>query len=402
MDLIIFIALIVVVLGILAGIAAYITRSSADHGKKSLKLYLDWAERFELPALSAKRGDAKANSKILASVLKIVWDKKDLEELYLRHDIPNLKQSDALDFVLEADELFLSSGKGKRKKTDAGRGFIYDVHEAREGSLHLIAVDKDSHLYRDFAYGQALIKAIRDITPLNEFPEIALEEETVDEGLATMQSFVIAKSNMSLDPRVIDAITSSFSQRFGDQWVAVLLSEDVIKFQRTLPEEAVEAPRVVKEASPFAQRQEQKRLQAAEAQAALEAAEEARKAKWAEAERQRREAELDRRRQAIARGELSPLAEKPHAFIAQVLEIAVDASMLFTIEDEFEIKKVDNIGTPTVFTVYTSELIETTSSEFITFIRNMVTSLGNGFGGSWNYSTDSVPASSITFVRSIA
>lgn len=400
MDFLLFSSIAAAVLAVLAGIAFYITKANTDHGQKSLKLYLDWTERFDLPALSADRKKARDNSKILANAIKIVWNKKKLEELYLRHDIPNLTQEDALTFVLQADQLFLASKNGRRKKGDEGRGFIYDIHDAREGNLHLIAVEKSSHLYRDFVYGQALINALRDITPLNEFPEIALEEEAVDGDLVNMHSFVIAKSNMSLDPQVINAITASLTSRFGDAWQALLIADDVIKFQRAEPEELAPAP-VVKEMSPFAKRQEAKRLQAAEAQAALQAAEEARKAKWAEAEQQKRQAEVERRRQAIAAGLLSPLAERPHDFLAQTLEIAVDASELFAVDDEFEIVKTDNIGTPTAFTAYTSELVDVASPQFQSFVSSVVRAVSEGFGGSWTYSTDSTPASSITFQRAI-
>lgn len=399
MDLLTFASICLVVLLLIGGVVIYIARTTAIQSNKALTLYLDWVERLDLPPLSVKKRSAKENAKILAKNLKIVWNKRAIEEIDLRHDIENLTQKDALGFVLQADELYLTPKTGRRKDSESNRGFAYDIQDAREGNLRLLAVEKNSELYRNFAFGQALIKLIRDVTPLNEFPEIALGDGVSGDSLAGLESFVIANSSMDISPNVVTAVTNSLSQRFSGEWTAMLISEDVVKFARKEEEpEIVPAPR---EASPFFEQKESKMLAAKEAQAALEAAEESRKAKWAAAEDRKREAEIERRRQAIADGEISPLAEKPRAFLSQAIELAVDKSGLLSVDDEIEIKKSDRIGTPIMFTVFSSELITDEEKEGI-FTESVLAALKDNFGGNWLIEYDQTPASTITFHKEIA
>jgi len=372
----------------------YIMRVGAKPTQNAVVFYQELSNRFDIEQLSTEKKSAAANAKVLSENLKLLWNKKDLDELDLKPELIGLTQADALEFVTLADELFL-------EKTN--RAFIYDIHDAREGTLRLFSVEKDSEAYQVFVLGQAIVRLLKETLTIEEFPDIELPEEAASESLLNLESFVIANSGVAVDPEELYSVTATLSAKFGDDWNVYLISDDVLKFERALPEEdepiIEEKPADV---SPFALQKEAKKIAAEEAAAALLAAEAARKLRWEQAEEEKRQSAIRARQSAIAAGEISTLAEKPQSFLSQAIEIAADKADLLSIDEEVDIRKFDRIGTPTLFTVYSSELIETTEQPFIEFTESLLGSLRDNFGGDWAYEVDNEPASSISFTKGIA
>ncbi len=384
----------VIALAVIATVI-YIMRVGGKPTRNAAVFYQELSERFDtIPPLSDAKNSAKTNAKTLSDNLKLLWNKKELDEIDLKPELSGLTQADALDFVTSADELFL-------EKTD--RAFIYDIHDAREGTLRLFSVEKNSEAYQVFVLGQAIVRLLKEKLTIEEFPDIELPEEAASESLLNLESFVIANSGVAVDPEELYSVTATLSAKFGDDWNVYLISEDVLKFERALPEE--EAPVVQAkpaDLSPFAAQKEAKKQAAEEAAAALLAAEVARKFRWEQAEEEKKQNALRARQEAIASGQISTLAEKPQSFLSQAIEIAADKADLLSIDEEVEIRKFDRIGTPTLFTVYSSELIEVNETPFIEFTDSLIASLKDNFGGEWAYEVDNEPASSISFAQGIA
>ena len=365
---------------VVGAIIAYISRSGERHGKDILDLYLNWREEFELPELSTNKKHAKENAKTLARVLKIVWNKKDIEEIELRHEIPHLTQADALAFVVEAESKFLARKNGRRKKEDGELGFVFDTQDARSGNLRLLAVEKESALYRDFALGQALIKMLRDHTPIEEFPQIAIGDGNA-ETMRDVESFVVAESGITTDASIVKEITDELTQKFDDEWAALLVSDDVIKFERVYPEP--EEVIVQKAPSPFAIQKEAKQRLLEQKAIQEQAAEAERRLKWTESESEKRTRALAERDRAIAAGEINPLAARPVDLILQALEIAADQTGLFDFDDHVTVMRSDRIGSPTVFSLMSRTPVPE-SAERENFIKIILGIIIESLKGRWS------------------
>ena len=381
----------VVLLAVIVTIV-YIRKTGAKPIQNAVVLYQDWTERFDLEPLSTDKKDAEKNTKLLNRNLKLLWDKKELEELDLKHEIEGLTQEQALEFSAQANELFL---------TKTTKGFIYDIRDARDGNLRLIALEKDDRAYKSFIFGQAVIKVLREKATLAEFPDIEFPEGTEEAGLANLESFVIAQAGIDTESESLYAITATLQEKFGGaEWNVYLVSEDVLKFAKAEPE-----PEVVEEApsdlSPFAQQKEQKRLAEEAAQAERERIELERRLRWEQAEEKKRQEAIEAREAAIAAGEISALTAKPYAFLSQAIEIAADEAGILSLDDEAEIRRTDRIGNPTLFSVYSDELIDTTADDFKVFTENLIKTLQENYGGVWGFEADSERASSVSFAKSV-
>lgn len=374
------VALIVVVI--------YIRRSAAKPIKNAATLYDRWVERLELEPFKQGKKAPEENAKLLAKSLKVLWNKKELEEIDLKPEVPALTQQYALDFITDANELFL-------EKTT--RGFVYDVRDAREANLRIYSLEKDSSEYKGFIAGQAVIKLLRSVVELQEFPDVELDEAVEDDGLSGLRYFVIAQAGMSLSRESFAKITALLSEKFGDEWGATVLGEDVLKFAKLEPEEEPEhEPR---DSTPFAQQLEAKRLAEQAALEEKQRVEQERKARWEIAEKAKRDAELAAQAEAIASGKISPLVTQPLAFLSQSIEVAADESGLLIFDEEAYIARVDRIGSPVLFSVYSQEFIDSSTGEFEDFTTSMIASLEHNFGGTWNYEQPEPEATSLTFSK---
>lgn len=386
-------------LGIIVGVlfvavvatVVYILRTGAKPTQNAAVLYAKWQEPFDLEPLTDGKKSGERNAKVLAKNMKLLWDKKELEEIDLKHDIEGLTQEHALEYVSDANGLFL-------EKTT--KGFVYDIRDARDGTLRLFSLEKDSNAYKNFIFGQAVIKLLREKTSLAEFPDIDFPEGTEQAGLANLRSFVIAQAGINTDPEALYEITATLSEKFGDEWDVFLVADDVLKFAKAEPEEEP----IVEELNldPFAQQKEAKRLAEEQAEKEREQLELDRRLRWEQAEKAKREAELAARQAAIEAGEISPLTLTPLVFLSQAIEIAADDAGILSLDDEADIKRSDRIGGPTLFSVYSDELIDTEGEPYRKFTEDLVKALEGNFGGEWSFEPDAAQASSISFSKVIA
>lgn len=375
------------------GTVIYILRTGAKPTQKAAAFYQDWTETFGLEPLSTEKKDAEKNAKLLARNLKLLWDKNELEELDLKHEIKNLTQDQALEFSKQANELYL-------EKTT--KGFIYDLRDAREGNLRLISLEKTDKAYKSFIFGQAVIKVLREKATMEQFPDIEFPEGTEEAGLGNLESFVIAQAGIDTNPESLYAITDTLKEKFGGQdWNVFLVSDDVLKFAKAEPEPALPEQEEAADLSPFAQQKAAKLRAAAAAKTEQEQIELDRRLRWQQAEEKKRQAAVAEREAAIASGEVSALSAKPQAFLSQAIEIAADETGILSLDDEVEIRRTDRIGNPTLFSVYSDELVNTTTEEFRLFTEALIKTLEENYGGSWSFEADAELASSISFDKSV-
>ncbi len=394
--------LIIVAVAVIAviGTVIYIIRKGAKPTQNAAVLYQDWAPKFGLPPLSDAPKAGEENAKILARHLKVIRDKQqNIEEVDLKVDLEELSQEDALAYAEQANELLLE------KTTKA---FIYDIQDARNGNLRLFTLEKESSGYRNFLFGQAVIKLLKTGSELNEFPDIELPEGSTEESLGALESFVIANAGLDIDPEELYKVTSVLSEKFGGDWNVFLIADDVLKFEKA-EEEPEFAEEEQTDNSPFAAQREEKRLaderaaaEAAEAAAKREAELAERRLRWEQAEEHKRLEELAEQKRAIDAGEISPLVARPLAFIAQAIEVAADYSGVFTFDEEADIKRATRIGSPLVFSIYSGELIDSESEMFIKFTAHMRSSLRRNYGGKWLVSHEEGQVSSISFEKEIS
>lgn len=384
-------AVILVVLLAAIGTVIYIRKASAKPTQFAAQLYDDWTEKFNLPPLLLEgKNVALENTKIIQKYLKIVYDKGEIDEIDLRWDIENLKQDDALAYANEATEYFLE------KKYKGTKGFIYDTIDAREGNLRLFPLDKDSNQYKRFVLTQALLKMLREHSAtLAEIPEIRVQDDAADVGLKNIQYILLSRSNLHANSSAMPDIVNTLSEKLGDSWEIEVISEDTLRFVRTIPED--ELPEI-EIASPFAKQEEAKRQADEEEAFERRQTEIQRRKLWESREKTEKEEMLEERDRAIAAGEISELVREPKLFLARAMQVASEESGITTIKDEPGIMRTDAIGRPTAFSIFSRAPLNDEDTWFDIYVESLTASLESNLTGTWEaqLSNDST---SVQFTR---
>lgn len=392
MDIKVLLIIPVVIIFVVLLAILYIFKAADKSTKKSAQFYQDIAGRFGLEELSGGRRSGEKNLKLLKGNLKILWNKKILEEIEIKPELEGLTQEDALSLTSEAQDLFLAKSH---------RGFLYDIQDARDGNLRLFTAEKDSDEYLSFTYSQAIVSLMKTVARLREFPYIEFPEETDLSAIQNIESFVIASSGINLENDDLRNIAEILDEKFGELWKYYYVSEDALKFEKVDPETVEEVVEEVPVSSPFLEQKEAKRIAKEEAERAAAEAEAVRLARWKKAEAEKKARAARELQKAIEDGRISEKAANPGNFLLQSVKEAAQFAGLTSLKKDIEIVRSDNIGIPTSFVVYSNELLSSNDERFHNFVKTLRKSLNENLGSGWKCTIESKEFHSISFLKSV-